>query len=132
MVYMLTQIIDLFRPDLPAVKCTDPRCLMYSQAIGSITSSCQLVAWSAPQGVEMLTLGLQAASVLLSNPCNMYSPSHIMVSLTIYFPSVTNDNNSASHEINVDDDSNTEINDHINCDEAINSETTVKNAYDVN
>ena len=59
------QIIDLFRPDLPSVKCTDPRSLFYSKSIGSIISSTQLFFWTPSQGVEMLEMGLQVSRYLL-------------------------------------------------------------------
>jgi hypothetical protein len=51
------QIIDLFKPESSKLSCSDSQSMVYSTTVGPMITGTQLIAFSALQGVEMLTLG---------------------------------------------------------------------------
>ena len=55
----------------------------YSNSIGSQIVGTQLIAWSASQGIEMISLGLQAAHLLQTDVQSVFSPAHLVVSITL-------------------------------------------------
>lgn len=52
------QLIDLFKPESAKLNCSDSESMGHSTVIGPIIAGTQLVAFSALQGMEMLTLGV--------------------------------------------------------------------------
>lgn len=66
------------------LECSDCRSIMHSNAIGSQMNCTRLVAWSDNQAIEMVSMGLQAYAVLISSASNVFSPPHLVVSITVY------------------------------------------------
>lgn len=98
---MNDQIIDLYCPYTAAVDCADAQSMTYSNSIGSQIASTQLIAWSASQGIEMITLGLQAARLLQADAQLFFSPAHLVVSITVlqtsnFLPSADTENSDES------------------------------------
>lgn len=52
------QIIDLFKPESAKLNSSDSQCMVYSTTYGPLIKGTQLIAFSALQGVKMLTLGM--------------------------------------------------------------------------